>query len=152
MKWKQKHKNSNANSKWLWLFSKEIDVIIAPGFTFPAPPVKHPARLVPAVSYTAAYNVLDFPVGSVPITRVIPQDEVCQYYLINYSLEAIFDCFLLKIYRYAPCNVLDFPVGSVPITRVIPQDEVCQYCLINYSLEAIFDCFWSKFTEMSKSV
>ena len=51
-------------------------MIIAPGFTFPAPPVKHPARLVPAVSYTAAYNVLDFPVGSVPITRVIPQDEV----------------------------------------------------------------------------
>ena len=72
-------KNLNANSKRLWLFSKEIDVIIAPGFTFPAPPVKHPARLVPAVSYTAAYNVLDFPVGSVPITRVIPQDEVCQY-------------------------------------------------------------------------
>ena len=62
----------------LWQ-QKEIDVIIAPGFTFPAPPVKHPARLVPAVSYTAAYNVLDFPVGSVPITRVIPQDEVCQY-------------------------------------------------------------------------
>ena len=84
--WKQKHNNSDTNSKWLWLFSKEIDVIIAPGFTFPAPPVKHPARLVPAVSYTAAYNVLDFPVGSVPITRVIPQDEVCQY-LLNYSLK-----------------------------------------------------------------
>ena len=59
----------------LWQ-QKGIDVIIAPGFVFPAPPVKHPARLVPCVSYTAAYNVLDFPVGSVPITRVIPQDEV----------------------------------------------------------------------------
>ena len=66
----------------LAFFSKEIDVIIAPGFTFPAPPVKHPARLVPAISYTAAYNVLDYPVGSVPITRVIPQDEVCRYLLI----------------------------------------------------------------------
>jgi hypothetical protein len=53
-----------------------IDVVIAPGFVFPAPPVKHPARLVPCVSYTAAYNVLDFPAGCVPITRVIPQDEV----------------------------------------------------------------------------
>ena len=62
----------------LWQ-QKEIDVIIAPGFVFPAPPVKHPARLVPAVSYTAAYNVLDFPVGSLPITRVIPQDEVSLY-------------------------------------------------------------------------
>ena len=54
---------------------KGIDVIIAPGFAFPAPPVKHPARLIPAVSYTAGYNVLDFPVGTVPITRVLPQDE-----------------------------------------------------------------------------
>ena len=62
----------------LWQ-QKGIDVIIAPGFVFPAPPVKHPARLVPCVSYTAAYNVLDFPVGSVPITRVIPQDEVVTY-------------------------------------------------------------------------
>ena len=55
---------------------KGIDVIIAPGFAFPAPPVKHPARLIPALSYTAGYNVLDFPVGTVPITRVLPQDEV----------------------------------------------------------------------------
>ena len=54
---------------------KGIDVIIAPGFAFPAPPVKHPARLIPALSYTAGYNVLDFPVGTVPITRVLPQDE-----------------------------------------------------------------------------
>ena len=59
----------------LWQ-QKGLDVIIAPGFAFPAPPYKHPARLVPAVSYTASYNVLDFPVGSVPVTRVIPQDEV----------------------------------------------------------------------------
>lgn len=59
----------------LWQ-AKGIDVIIAPGFVFPAPPVKHPARLIPAVSYTASYNVLDFPVGSVPVSRVIAQDEV----------------------------------------------------------------------------
>ena len=93
-------------------FSKEIDVIIAPGFTFPAPPVKHPARLVPAVSYTAAYNVLDFPVGSVPITRVIPQDEVCQYYLINYSLEAIFDCFWSKFTVLLPTT---FPISPLEV-------------------------------------
>ena len=56
--------------------NQNIDVVIAPGFAFPAPPVKHPARLVPAVSYTAAYNVVDFPAGTVPVTRVIPEDEV----------------------------------------------------------------------------
>ena len=56
--------------------NQNIDVVIAPGFAFPAPPVKHPARLVPAVSYTAAYNIVDFPAGTVPVTRVIPEDEV----------------------------------------------------------------------------
>ena len=73
----------------LWQ-QKGIDVIIAPGFVFPAPPVKHPARLVPAVSYTAAYNVLDFPVGSLPITRVIPQDEV-SFYTIQTRLSRLFN-------------------------------------------------------------
>ena len=56
--------------------NQNIDVVIAPGFAFPAPPVKHPARLVPAVSYTAAYNIVDFPAGTVPVTRVMPEDEV----------------------------------------------------------------------------
>jgi hypothetical protein len=80
-------------------------VIIAPGFTFPAPPVKHPARLVPAVSYTAAYNVLDFPVGSVPITRVIPQDEVCQYLLNYFWSPSIFDRYgknFSKLFKMKP--------------------------------------------------
>ncbi len=58
-----------------WL-SQNIDVVIAPGFVFPAPPIKNPARLVPAISYTCAYNMIDFPAGSMPVTRVIKQDEV----------------------------------------------------------------------------
>ena len=75
--WKSVEKLGNIADEILTLWQqKGIDVIIAPGFVFPAPPCKHPARLVPCVSYTAAYNVLDFPVGSVPITRVNPQDEV----------------------------------------------------------------------------
>ena len=56
--------------------NQNIDVVIAPGFAFPAPPVKHPARLVPAVAYTAAYNVVNFPAGTVPVTRVTSEDEV----------------------------------------------------------------------------
>ena len=56
--------------------TNNIDVVIAPGFAFPAPPLKHPARLVPATSYTSVYNVMDFPAGSVPVTRVISEDEV----------------------------------------------------------------------------
>merc|ERR1712110_1091184 len=53
-----------------------IDIVIAPGFTFPAPPLNHPARLVPAVNFTAVYNVLNLPVGSLPITRYTKEDVV----------------------------------------------------------------------------
>ena len=75
--WKSVEKLEGLTVEILSLWQqKEIDVIIAPGFAFPASPLKHPTRLVPAASYTVAYNVLDFPVGSLPITRVIPQDEV----------------------------------------------------------------------------
>lgn len=52
-----------------------LDCVIAPGFAYPAPPITNPARLVPAVSYTAAYNVVDFPAGSVPISRVNQDDQ-----------------------------------------------------------------------------
>ena len=56
---------------------KGIDVIIAPGFVFPAlPAVKYPDQLGTATSYTAVYNLLNFPAGSVPVTRVVPEDEV----------------------------------------------------------------------------
>jgi len=41
-----------------------------------------PGRIVPAISYPAIYNLLDFPVGMVPITRVNEQDQVssCLYH------------------------------------------------------------------------
>ena len=41
-----------------------------------APPLSHPARLVPAVNFTAVYNVLNLPVGSIPITKYSKEDEV----------------------------------------------------------------------------
>ena len=54
----------------------------------PAPPLNHPARLVPAVNFTAVYNVLNLPVGSLPITRYTKEDEV-----------NIVSCYNVKMYR-----------------------------------------------------
>ena len=42
----------------------------------PAPPLSHPARLDPAVNFTAVYYVLNLPVGSLPITRYTKEDMV----------------------------------------------------------------------------
>jgi Asp-tRNA(Asn)/Glu-tRNA(Gln) amidotransferase A subunit family amidase len=46
---------------------KRIDVMIAPGFTFPAPLLGYPSYLYATCSYSASYNTLNFPVGSVPV-------------------------------------------------------------------------------------
>jgi len=53
----------------------EIDVVIAPGFTTQAQPLKDPARLVPATCFTSVYNVIDFPVGTVPVDVVTQTDQ-----------------------------------------------------------------------------
>ena len=49
---------------------EDLDVIIAPGFAYPAVPLGIPAKLfasIKFVSYTVVYNMLDFPAGSVKV-------------------------------------------------------------------------------------
>lgn len=44
-----------------------IDVVICPGFGTPAMPIGYPGWLQAASSYTSVYNLLNFPVGSLPV-------------------------------------------------------------------------------------
>ena len=41
-----------------------------------APLAEYPPKLLPSLSYNGLYNVLDFPVGSVPVDNFTTQDEV----------------------------------------------------------------------------
>ena len=41
-----------------------------------APLAEYPPKLLPSLSYNGLYNVLDFPVGSVPVDNFTKQDEV----------------------------------------------------------------------------
>ena len=56
--------------------SKDLDVVLAPGFAYLAPHHTLPARLGAAAPVTAAYNVLNFPVGALPMIRKTMQDQV----------------------------------------------------------------------------
>ena len=53
----------------------DFDIVICPGFPFPAPPHKYPTRILPASSYTGVYNVTGQPVGCLPVTRETQSDQ-----------------------------------------------------------------------------
>merc|ERR1712228_247946 len=55
---------------------RQFDVVICPGFAFPATHPKYPARLLPATSYTAVFNTIGNPVGVVPVTRESTEDQI----------------------------------------------------------------------------
>ncbi|CAH1776226.1 unnamed protein product [Owenia fusiformis] len=54
--------------------SHDLDAVISPGFGCPAIPLKTPALATSAVSYTTIFNVLNFPAGSLPVTKVNAAD------------------------------------------------------------------------------
>ncbi|XP_066228749.1 vitamin D3 hydroxylase-associated protein-like [Saccopteryx leptura] len=58
-------------AKWR---SLDLDVLLAPALG-PAFYIGYPAKASDSSSYKSLYNVLDFPVGVVPVTTVTPQDE-----------------------------------------------------------------------------
>jgi fatty acid amide hydrolase len=45
----------------------QVDVIIAPGMGMPSQKLGYPAYEFPVIGYTCAYNLLNFPAGSVPV-------------------------------------------------------------------------------------
>ena len=48
-----------------------------------APLLDDPPRLLPTLGYNGVYNVLDFPVGSVPIDNFTKKDEVYTNFIIR---------------------------------------------------------------------
>jgi fatty acid amide hydrolase len=54
---------------------KEVDVVICPGMAMPAQPLGYPSHQRGAASYTAVYNVLNFPAGSLPVSRESESDQ-----------------------------------------------------------------------------
>ncbi|XP_059095221.1 fatty acid amide hydrolase 1-like [Tigriopus californicus] len=54
---------------------QEIDILLGPGFNFPAVPEDYPSQLISGVFVPGIYNVLDFPAGVLPVTRQTKQDQ-----------------------------------------------------------------------------
>ncbi|KAK3557338.1 hypothetical protein QTP70_026583 [Hemibagrus guttatus] len=73
--WKQQNVAENYIHEFIEEWEKlELDVVICP-ILGPAINFTYSGRLTSGTSYTALYNVLNFPVGVVPITKVTAEDE-----------------------------------------------------------------------------
>ncbi|XP_033761931.1 fatty-acid amide hydrolase 1-like [Pecten maximus] len=55
--------------------ANKLDVLLCPGFAYPAVHSGNVFNVLGGVSYTIIYNVLDYPAGSIPVTKVTAEDE-----------------------------------------------------------------------------
>lgn len=77
-----------------WKASK-LDVVICPTFPYPACPTGAVKYLVGGVTYTSLYNVLNYPAGSVPVTKVTAIDETK---MKDYPTKRAYEKFIKKYY------------------------------------------------------
>uniref|UniRef100_A0A8C7R6W3 Fatty-acid amide hydrolase 1 n=1 Tax=Oncorhynchus mykiss TaxID=8022 RepID=A0A8C7R6W3_ONCMY len=96
----------------------ELDVLLCP-MMGPAYNHNYPGKLTSAVSYTIMYNLLNFPAGVVPVSKVTAEDEEeLRHYKGNYG--DLWD----KLYRKAVTGGEGLPV-AVQCVALPWQDELC---------------------------
>ncbi|XP_017335039.1 fatty-acid amide hydrolase 1 isoform X1 [Ictalurus punctatus] len=96
----------------------ELDVLLCP-MLGPALNLTYSGRLTSGVSYTALYNLLNFPVGVIPITKVTAEDED---QLRHYK--GTFGGFGDKLFIKAMQGSVGLPV-AVQCVSLPWQDELC---------------------------
>ncbi|XP_053325975.1 vitamin D3 hydroxylase-associated protein-like [Spea bombifrons] len=95
-----------------------LDAVLCP-ILGPALTVGYPGKLSSAVSYTILYNVVDFPVGVVPVTTVTQEDEED---LKNY--DGHYKDFWDKLLKKAVSDGVGLPV-AVQCVALPWQEEQC---------------------------
>uniref|UniRef100_T1J1L1 fatty acid amide hydrolase n=1 Tax=Strigamia maritima TaxID=126957 RepID=T1J1L1_STRMM len=110
----------NSRKKYLALFismwkEEQLDVVLAPGFSFPAPPHKYPEKLLPSCFVTVLYNLLNFPAGVVPVTTETEQDQA---ELESYRQDDL----VFRLAKQATRGAIDMPLG-VQVVGLPWQEE-----------------------------
>ncbi|KXS10438.1 amidase [Gonapodya prolifera JEL478] len=90
-----------------------LDFIIAPVIGLPSYPHDRSFDAVAAGSYTMAFNLLDLPVGIVPVTKVTPEDKPTDKYVARHPLEqVVYDMFENEFDTF-----LNVPIGVQVVGR-----------------------------------
>ncbi|KAL3831831.1 hypothetical protein ACJMK2_023533 [Sinanodonta woodiana] len=104
--WKLAERLEEYKKKFLSLWrSLELDALICPGFAFPAVPNGEVFNVLGGVTYTALYNLLDYPAGTVPVTKVTREDEAG---MKDYPSRTRYERFIRK---YFSEGTVGLPVG-----------------------------------------
>ncbi|CAJ0602730.1 unnamed protein product [Cylicocyclus nassatus] len=98
-----------------------IDALICPTFPVPAVPHQYPSRMSTAATYTALFNLLDFPAGAVPAGKVTAQDDDD---LLNEAKYPTGYNIVLKTMRDAASKSVGLPL-SVQVVTLPYEEEKC---------------------------
>ncbi len=112
--------------KWM---AEGLDALLCPGFPVPAVAHNVPGRLTAVGFSTGLWNMLDFPVGTVPVTKVSEEDEeklMTEYPSPEMAASSHFNLSypFYGIARDASRNSLGLPVG-VQVATLPYQEELC---------------------------
>lgn len=102
-------------AKWQ---EEKLDGIICPVLPISAPPLRKSGYIMDIISYTSIYNLLDYPAGSTPVTRVNQNDidQLIQSYPRNTMTHR-------QIVEYQKESI-DMPIG-VQTVSMLWREETC---------------------------
>jgi len=109
---------------------EEFDVVICPGFSYPAPSPSSVSWLIPGVSYTAVFNTIQNPVGLVPVTRENEEDQAA---LEEYPKD---EDYCYKLAYLETKGALGCPIGVQVIGRPFQEELVLN---VMEKIEALVD-------------
>ncbi|KAL7643325.1 UNVERIFIED_CONTAM: hypothetical protein RMT77_006617 [Armadillidium vulgare] len=101
------------------LEEKKIDLLLSPVYPIPAPQEEIPMKIIPACVYTFIYNYLDFPSGTLSVTKETDED---QKKLQDYPQQD----FLFKLAKKATEGATGLPIGVLITGRPWQEELVCR--------------------------
>jgi len=119
-------------SKFAKAFDPSLDLLLAPVHVLPAHPHMTSKRITPTVSYSALYNLLDYPAGVLPVTTVQPGD-VWESPIVD----KILDPAVRRAYGQILAADVRFPVGVQLVGRPFQEELVLRGMM---QLETALSC------------